>query len=525
MTNPRDPVRARLGGFAAHLGAVVGAGLVGGALLLAPLVPARADVVTTKDGKSYEGKVVSQDGAVVVIETTFDGRRELAKDQVTKVDTATPPLRSQLEYRMGAATDAAALTDLAGWAKAKGFKAELETIWKKVLEVDPPNVKAHKALGHLKVGAAWMTPEEKAKADAAADEAAWRAKGFVPYQGRWVTPQEKDALEKGLMKDGDEWVTEAVFHARRGETKVGDAWVRVGEAEGKVRAKELGKAIAAELVPLWSPHLDLYHELAPADGQAALAAGEKAADAFYRLMKPEAGDKIDGMRIEVVCLEKSPAYARYVQRIDQELGLSKRVELASWAAGASRMRSFWWTDPKPLVGAYLFPNTIQVLESAVAHDVSYVLLNRYRFNFRFSSSWLFEGLAYWLEMQSIGRSATYTIGRGGIAGGADTAAWQDSAKWRDLLKAQVLASQDTSTSRLASYGFKNDALTLPDLVKCWSLVDYLIGLDRAKWKAFVDGTKDRSKAEEDALKTAYGVDYKGLETQWRAYVSNGFKAP
>jgi hypothetical protein len=180
--------------------------------------------VTTKDGKSYEGKVLSDDAEKVVIETTFDGVKELPKATVAKVDTTVPPLREQLAFRLGQAKDAAALADLAAWAKAKGFKTDTELVWRKVLELDPQNVKARKALGHVRVGGAWMTPEEKAAADKAAADAAQRAKGLVEHQGRWVTPAEKEALEKGLLKDGDEWIPEDEWHRRRGEQKVGGVW-------------------------------------------------------------------------------------------------------------------------------------------------------------------------------------------------------------------------------------------------------------------------------------------------------------
>ena len=157
--------------------------------------PAAAHVVTTKDGKSYEGRVLADDAEQVVIETTFDGTKELRKADVAKVDTAVPPLREQLAFRLGQAKDVPGLVDLATWAKAKGFKPEVELVWRKVLELDPQNGKARKALGHVRVGAAWLTPEEKAVADKAAADAAQRAKGLVEHQGRWVTPQEKEALE------------------------------------------------------------------------------------------------------------------------------------------------------------------------------------------------------------------------------------------------------------------------------------------------------------------------------------------
>ncbi len=130
---------------------------------------APAHVVTTKDGKTYEGKVTEQNDAHVVIETTFDGVKDLPRDQVTKVDTAVPPLREQFAFRLAdAKSDVKALFDVADWAKRMKFGKEIEDVWRKIVEVDPSNAKAHKALGHVKVGDRWLTPEEKAAADQAA---------------------------------------------------------------------------------------------------------------------------------------------------------------------------------------------------------------------------------------------------------------------------------------------------------------------------------------------------------------------
>ena len=80
-------------------------------------------------------------------------------------------------------------------------------VWRKVVAVDPAHVRAHKALGHLLVDKRWWTPEEKAAAEAAAQEAEMRAKGLVPHDGRWVTPREKEALEQGLRLPDDDLVS------------------------------------------------------------------------------------------------------------------------------------------------------------------------------------------------------------------------------------------------------------------------------------------------------------------------------
>src|SRR5262245_29640569 len=162
------------------------AGIVSAAALFGVAVPraALSHEVKTKDGKTYEGTVVSQDDKTVVIETTFDGKKELARVDVASVDTSISPLRDQLTFRLKDAADVAALGKVADWAKSKGWKpdsAEIKDVWTRVIKLDPHNARAHKALGHVQVGANWMTPEEKAAAEAAAHEAEMRAKGLVLY--------------------------------------------------------------------------------------------------------------------------------------------------------------------------------------------------------------------------------------------------------------------------------------------------------------------------------------------------------
>ena len=505
---------------AAAVGVTLGIGLLCGA------GAARADLVTTKDGKTFEGKVTVADADHVVIETTFEGTKEVLRSAVKSVDTTTPPLRSQLAYRLEhAAGDAAALTALVDWAKSMGFSKEIDDVWKALVAADPKNTKAHKALGHVKVGEVWMTPEEKAAADKAAEEAALRAKGLVPYDGRWVTPEEKAALEKGLKKDGDDWVTEDEWHRRRGETKVGRDWVRVGEKEGKAHAEAIATALSVSLEYLWGPHVDVVHELKPEEGKAVLDGAEKAITAFRSLLKPGEKDGLEGWRIEIGCFQKPPTYARYVARFADENGVAKMKGFEGWARQAGRMPSFWWSDPVAAVGTSLSRDPVKTVVSTVCHDLVLVLLSRYKFNYRFSSLWLQEGIAYQAEMASIGYSTTYTVGRGkSAASGLDLSAWQQSGKWKESLKTQVAAGQDSPLSRLTSA--KAGELTLVDLVKCWSVVDWLVRLDPKKFKTFLDATKDNRDAPEvDALKAAYGFDWTGADTKWKAFVQGGFGTP
>jgi hypothetical protein len=486
--------------------------------------PARADVVTTKDGKTYEGKVLSQDGDVVVIDTTFDGKKEVPKANVSKVDTSVPPLREMFDFRLEqAGTDVKALLDVADWARAKGFRKEIEVVWRKVVAVDPKNARAHKALGHVLVGSTWMTPEEKAAADKAAEEAAMRAKGLVLHEGQWVTPEDKAALEKGMRKDGTEWVTEEEYHQRRGEKKVNGEWIRVGEKEGLARAKAVAAATGSELSYLWGPHLDLAHEIKPEEAQAVLDAGEKAFRAALRLLKPGPADGLNDLRVQAFVFQRSPAYGRFVDFFAKEQDIASMPGLESWNRSTSKQKSFWWTDPVAVTGHYLFPNPAAVLSSNVLHNLGSILLNRYRFNYRFSSQWLMEGFAYVLELDATGTTMSFTLGKSGGAGGIDPAVWNDAKQWKTALGTLVASGQDLPLPRLAVASFGQFGYT--DLVKSWSVVDFLVRLDAAKFKAFVDGSKLRDRTEEQALRDAYGFDYRGADSKWRAFVQAGFQLP
>lgn len=494
------------------------------AILAFGLASASADVVTTTDGKTYEGAVVSQEAGKVVIETTFDGTKEFAASAVKSVDTTVPPLRKQLAFRLEQAKDVPSLVALVDWARSKGFKAELLDVWRKVLTVDPTHVKAHKALGHVLVGKAWMSPEEKAASDAAAAEAAARAKGLVLHGGRWVTPAEKDALEKGLVKDGDDWVTEEEFHRRRGETKVNGAWTRLGEVEAKARAASLSKELGITLKVEWAPHVDLIHELEPADAKAVLEATERVAAAFVRLMRPEAGDKLDGVRIGLHCFQKAPTYARFCEAFAKEADVASIPGLESWARQAGRVVGFLWPKPGPVIGGYLFPYKPPELASFAAHKAALGLLARYRLDYKHPApGWLAEGLAYTLELEANGRTDSYAVLRAGVAGGGDPGPWMEFGKWKDALKGAVAATQDTPAPRLMA--FSDDQFQLPDLVKSWSLVTFLVRLDRPKFKALVDAIKTPDTTVDQALKAAYNLDSRALEARWRAWVEGGFQGP
>lgn len=486
---------------------------------------ARAHTLTRTDGKVLEGRITEETEAEVVIETTFAGVQRVPRAQVKAVDKAAPPLRDQLAYRSEAAgSDPARLWELHGWARQAGFKDELRAILERIVAARPDDAKARKALGHEKVDGRWLSPEEKAQHAAEQEAAAMRAKGLVLHEGRWVTPQEKAALEQGLRKDGEDWVSEDEWHRRRGEVKVDGAWVRLGEQEGVAWAKEAADGARVSLQPLWTPHFDVAHEVPRPLAEQAGAGLESAYAVLRRMLRPEAGDLSEGLdgRVRVVLVTKAPAYARVAEWFGERV--KAEAVAPGWSRSVQRQPCFWWADPDPTVAVYQFPNIDRTVVSNVVHNAALVLLTRYRFNFRFVSPWLREGFAYLLEMRSIGYSLTFTLGRGGGTnqGGTDTAPpWADSARWKEALKQAVAAGTDPPLKRLA--GLPMEGLGYPELVKAWSVCEFLAGRDGAGLKAFVDAVKaQRDVPEEDLLRELRKTDFRQLDAEWRAWVGAGF---
>ena len=491
-----------------------------------PLLAATAfaHTVTTTDGKTYEGKVISQDDDKVVIETTFDGSKTIPRAEVKSVNTTVPPLREQLQYRADKARDdVKALWKLHTWARKKGFKKELEYILRRIIDLAPENKRARKMLGHEEIDGQWISPEEKEAYLQRKHDEAMRAKGLVKYEGDWVTPEERDAREKGLIKDGDEWVTEEEYHKRRGEQLVDGKWVKVGLEEGKAWAGMAAREARLKLAYRWSPHFDAVYEVSPALAQRCLDASEKAYAVMRRVLKPtpeELGENLQE-RIKLALFKKVPAYARFAKWLNGKINAEELVP--GWVRAVQRQHSFWWAQDVITTGVYQFPNTDKTFASNVLHGVGQILLTRYRLNYKLPSFWLLQGFAYYLELEATGYTLSFTLGRGGTGAGmgAKGPIWGDSAQWKPALKALVAEGRDPPLKRIARMSM--DQFRYEELVKSWSVVEYLITLDRAKFKKFINGTKDRDKEEKDALREAYGLTYRELDRKWRAYVSSDFK--
>jgi len=105
-----------------------------------------------------------------------------------------------------------------------------------VLALDPGHSEANAALGRVSLNGTWMSRED-----------AWRAQGYVEFDGRWVTPAERAALLE------DQRAEEAMALQRReAELRAREAEARAREAEARARqAESSGTGGDEGGIPLW----------------------------------------------------------------------------------------------------------------------------------------------------------------------------------------------------------------------------------------------------------------------------------
>ena len=200
------------------------------ALLLAvALLPAavQADEIYTRGGGQLVGEIVERGPDSIVVDIGA-GRIGLPLSFVERiVPGPSPPAVYRERAQRLAPDDAPGWLALGRWAREQELRTQADEAFRQALEIDPGNAGAHQALGHVKFGEQWMTPEES-----------YRARGLVPFEGRWVTPEEQQALLADRVAAAQRAQAEADAFARVRETearvRVAEAQARVAEAEARV---------------------------------------------------------------------------------------------------------------------------------------------------------------------------------------------------------------------------------------------------------------------------------------------------
>ena len=185
------------------------------------VLPATADEVFLKGGGRVQGVVVERTEKAIVVETG-PGRVTFPLSIVARVVEG----RSSLEVYRERATelaldDAAGWASLARWADERNLPTQSREAWAQSLRGNPSNPEANEALGRVQLNGAWVAEEE-----------AFRARGYVPYDGRWVTPAEHDALlrERAAGEASERQSREAQLRVREAEARAQEAMALAASA-------------------------------------------------------------------------------------------------------------------------------------------------------------------------------------------------------------------------------------------------------------------------------------------------------
>jgi hypothetical protein len=207
-----------------------------GPLLTAVLAaaPLLSDEIYLVGGGRVSGRVVERTATRVAIETG-PGRVTLPMFRVERIVEGRSALEVFTERAADLeAGDVAGWAELAHWAEERDLLTQARLAWQRVLATDPGHPEANAGLGRVPVGGEWMSAED-----------AYRARGYVSYEGRWLTPAEHEAAVR--EREADE---AAARGQREADLRVREAEARVREAEARARDAEYAAEQTTAGIPI-----------------------------------------------------------------------------------------------------------------------------------------------------------------------------------------------------------------------------------------------------------------------------------
>ncbi len=435
-----------------------------------------------------------------------------------------------------------------GDAKKSGlFQFAFETA-DYVLELDPNHKDARDYLRYDKKKSGWVRDEEKAaKLQKQNMKGAKESqKSFDKKVERWrekrakadtyladkyaqlgndcaaagYAEQAKKCFERALLVDKE---NEAA-HKGAGHVKVGKLWMAQKKlaaikkaTEGKwISGEAYEKGVGVKLSAMESPHFRLYDD----GDKAVLPDHIKALEVLYVYFLADVGidpttDVLNGKKIDLVVVSQQANWARWV---DEFSNTSDK----EWTKESNTSRSYLL-----LRGGVLRVETAEIVDTRdpLLHHAAH-FLGQFVWNSR-RAAWLDEGLAYYYTVRIQGTTRTSCLdktitGYGNnqeIMGGDKD--WTESERWRDYLRSIVNAKADTELRKILLTPLST--LRLPDSIKAWAVVTWLMEKKREKFIAFLKLTRDEKDLDQDAtLKQLLGKEIEDIDEDWRAYARRAF---
>ena len=193
--------------------------------LLCSWVGVQADILHFKSGGRIEGRIIEQTDESVEIQVGA-GTMSFPMSSIARIEEARSVLDDYDEQLAKIAPeDRDGWLALGDWASARGLHNQARFAYQRVLQLDPDNALANRALGRVNVDGNWLAEDE-----------AYLARGYVRFEGEWMLPEQRLAIEQ--QRQNEAAVEQLRNETRAAEARAREAEARAQQAEAEARAVE-----------------------------------------------------------------------------------------------------------------------------------------------------------------------------------------------------------------------------------------------------------------------------------------------
>ncbi len=465
----------------------------------------QADTIFLKDGRKLEGKVTSEQGDFVEIETKF-GKAKIEKSRIAKIvrgETAKDDYKKRLKNLDK--DDPSAVFALAEWARDKGMKKQYRELLTLTLKASPQHEGANKALGKVK------------------------------YDGRWFTPSELNTYKKdetkrmtamGYVQLDGKWVSKAEYNKHRGYQLFEDEWISMMDYYHKLAERDVEKFFSHPLTITDSEHFTIRSSYSESVHLELLDNCELEYEHFIRTFKPDA--------IEDRMIWYYPTAIYILENIDEcdlfiDSGYIKRYDPPTKVLGRyAHSTNFSLYFPQPLVvlskGRHLVGSQDKMTSQIgfMTHHVGHILIRRFKCGGPVPP-WIETGLAHYYEGLT---NFSQTISVCEYEGFEDVQKWTDGwgnfMEWRKKL---VDPSTHVSLPTVREmFNIELGTINSRQMAKAWSMVTFLLKKHPAEFleyarRALAPYRGVKRLPNEDAWKLGFKeITPEDIEKEWRDWI-------
>lgn len=346
----------------------------------------------------------------------------------------------------------------------KGYEDQAAKCYRRALSYDKNCAAARKGLGYRQVGKVWVTEKQMAAIKVAMD-------------GKPVTEQSR--LEKGL---------------------------------------------GVKLHKMESPHFRVED-----DGGIAVGSGSRGVDlkeqiktleTLYAYYLADAGidpttDVFEGKKLEMCVVTTQPLWERWVDKF------------STYKDKAWLKQSNTYRDIREKIAGTLRVETAEHVDTRdpLLHHAAHVLtFSVWGINYY---AWLDEGLAYYYTVKVNETTRTHCVAKsgGGYAEGPEIGGdkdWAVSEMWRQYLRQMVRGKNDVDLRGIVNK--KLETLDLPQTVKAWGVISWLMDKHRTKTLAMLEALKENrnKRPAPEVIEEVFGRTLEDIDKAWRAYAVRAY---